>query len=40
MQDELSKLLEQKVDLNTKGFLSKYFRAEVLAEATDIYVAA
>lgn len=40
MQDELSGLLLRKVDLNTAGFLSDYFRDEVLAEAEDCYVAA
>ena len=40
MQDELSALLLRKVDLNTAGFLSDYFRDEVLAEAEDLYVAA
>ena len=40
MQDELSKIIGHKVDLNTEGFLSKYFRDEVLAEARSIYVAA
>jgi uncharacterized protein len=33
MQDELSEILGRKVDLNTEGFLSKYFRQQVLAEA-------
>jgi predicted nucleotidyltransferase len=33
MQDELSDILGRKVDLNTVGFLSKYFRDRVLAEA-------
>ena len=33
MQDELSQLLGRKVDLNTAGFLSSYFRDRVLAEA-------
>jgi len=40
MQDELSGLIRRKVDLNTAGFLSGYFRDEVLAEAEDLYVAA
>jgi len=40
MQDELSELLGRKVDLNTVGFLSPYFRDEVLEEAEDVYVAA
>ena len=33
MQEELSSLLGQKVDLNTPGFISRYFRDEVLTEA-------
>lgn len=37
MQDELSALLGRKVDLNTPGFLSQYFRDEVLDEAQPIY---
>ena len=40
MQDELSNILGYKVDLNTKGFLSKYFRDEVLRESRVEYVAA
>ncbi|RJO66004.1 MAG: nucleotidyltransferase [Myxococcales bacterium] len=40
MQDELSEILQRKVDLHTPGFLSRYFRDEVLAEAEDQYVAA
>ncbi|MFA5043843.1 MAG: nucleotidyltransferase family protein [Kiritimatiellia bacterium] len=40
MQDELSSVLGRKVDLHTPGSLSKYFRAEVLDEAEDLYVAA
>jgi predicted nucleotidyltransferase len=40
MQDELSEILGRKVDLNTEGFLSRYFRDRVLAEAKDLYVAA
>jgi len=40
MQDELGKILNRRVDLNTPGFLSRYFREAVLAEARDIYVAA
>lgn len=40
MQDDLSALLGRKVDLHTPGFLSKYFREEVLAEAMVQYVAA
>lgn len=33
IEQELAKLLGCKVDLNTPGFLSEYFRDEVLAEA-------
>ncbi len=33
MQDELSQLLGQKVDLHTPNFLSRYFRDKVLKEA-------
>jgi predicted nucleotidyltransferase len=40
MEIELSEMLGRKVDLNTAGFLSKYFRDEVLAEAEVQYVAA
>jgi predicted nucleotidyltransferase len=40
MERELSEILGRKVDLNTPGFLSPYFRAEVVEEAEDQYVAA
>jgi len=40
MQDELSEILGRKLDLNTAGFLSKYFRDEVLHEAEVLYDAA
>jgi uncharacterized protein len=40
MQDELSAMLGRAVDLNTRNFLSPYFRDEVLAEAEDVFVAA
>jgi uncharacterized protein len=33
MEEELSKILGRKVDLNTPGFLSPYFRDRVVAEA-------
>ncbi len=36
MQDELSDLLGREVDLNTPGFISLYFRDEVLEEAQPI----
>jgi predicted nucleotidyltransferase len=39
MEIELSEILGRKVDLNTAGFLSKYFRDRVLAEAEVQYVA-
>jgi uncharacterized protein len=38
MGSELEQLLGRKVDLLTEGFLSKYFRDEVVAEAKPIYV--
>jgi len=40
MERELSELLGHKVDLNTEGWLSSYFRDEVLAEAEVQYGAA
>lgn len=40
MQDELAQILGRRVDLNTPGFLSKYFRDEVLALAETVHVAA
>jgi len=40
IQEELSVLLGRKVDLNTPGFLSKYFRDQVLREAKVLYDAA
>ena len=33
MERELSEILGHKVDLNTPGFLSPYFREDVMAEA-------
>ena len=39
MEAELSAILGRKVDLNTRGSLSKYFREEALAEAEVHYVA-
>ena len=38
LEQELSELLGRKVDLNTPGFLSKYFRDSVIAEAEPLYV--
>ncbi len=40
MEEELSRLLGRKVDLNTPGFLSRQFREEVLTEAEIQYVEA
>ncbi len=40
LQEDLSRILRRKVDLNTEGFLSRYFRDDVLAEAETIYDAA
>ena len=40
MEAELSEILGRRVDLNTPGFLSRYFRDEVLGEAEVQYVAA
>ena len=39
MEEELSGILGRKVDLNTPGFLSRYFRDRVLAEAEVQYAA-
>lgn len=33
MEEELSQILGRKADLNTPGFLSRFFRQRVLAEA-------
>jgi predicted nucleotidyltransferase len=40
MQDELSVLLDRRVDLNTPQCLSRYFRDKVLAEAEVVHVGA
>ncbi len=40
MERELAAIMGRKVDLNTPGFLSRYFRDQVLAEAENQYVAA
>jgi len=40
MEKELSDLVGHKVDLNTPGFLSKYYRDQVLSEAKVHYVTA
>jgi hypothetical protein len=40
LEFELSQLLGRKVDLNTPGFLSKYYRESILSEAEVQYDAA
>ena len=40
IQEELSAMIGRKVDLNTPGFLSKYYRDAVLREAEALYDAA
>ena len=40
IEEELSALLNRRVDLNTPGLLSPYFRDEALREAATIYDAA
>ena len=40
IERELSLLLGRKVDLNTTGFLGKYFRDEILSEAQVQYKSA
>jgi len=40
LEIELGEILGRKVDLNTPGFLSKYYRDKVLAEAVVHYDAA
>ncbi len=40
LEAELAEMLGRDVDLNTPGFLSKYFRDQVLAEAEVLYDAA
>ena len=40
IQAELSEILGRKVDLNTPGFLSKYFRDQIMREAQVQYVKA
>lgn len=37
---ELSEIIGYKIDLNTPGFLSKYFRDQIIAEAEVHYVTA
>jgi uncharacterized protein len=40
MRDDLEKVMTRKVDLLTEGFLSKYFKDEVIAQAKTLYVKA
>jgi predicted nucleotidyltransferase len=40
VQEELEELMGRKVDLNTRAFLSPYFRDRVVAEAVPLYEAA
>lgn len=40
MEEELSRILGRKVDLNTAGFLSPYFREEAAQSSEEVYVAA
>jgi len=40
IQEELGEVLGRKVDLHTSGFLSRYFRDEILSEAELLYDAA
>jgi predicted nucleotidyltransferase len=37
MEEELGRIIGRKVDLNTPGFLSRYFRDEVIREAEPVY---
>ena len=37
MQEELSEILGRRVDLSTPGFLSPYFREQVMREAEVLY---
>lgn len=39
IEEELSRIFGRKVDLNTPGFLSRYFRDEILSEAKVQYAA-
>jgi uncharacterized protein len=38
LENELRDILGRKVDLNTPGFISKYFRSEIMAEREVQYV--
>ena len=39
LQEELTRVLGRRVDLNTPNSLSRHFRERVLAEAQDVYAA-
>lgn len=39
IEDELSRILGRKVDLNTPEFISRHFRDEVIKNAEPLYVA-
>jgi uncharacterized protein len=39
LEEELESIFDKKVDLNTYGFLSEFFRDEVVKMALPIYVA-
>jgi hypothetical protein len=40
LERELAEMLGRRVDLNTPGFLSEYYRDSVLASAREIFVSA
>jgi len=40
VEQDLSQILDRRVDLRTPQELSKYFRDEVLAEAEEVYITA
>jgi len=40
LEFELGEILGRKVDLNTPGFISKYFRSKVMNEREDQYAEA
>ena len=40
IQEELSEILKRPVDLSTSGWLSRYFRDQVIREQVSIYVEA
>jgi predicted nucleotidyltransferase len=40
LEEELSAMIGRRVDLNTAGFLSRYFRDEIAREAEELYAEA